>query len=79
MQKPIFKLEMSATVTVFKSELKNKTLSLANISAMSSETKETANAFAFFPKPGKLYELVNYLRTNGINYQTNFRESANGE
>jgi hypothetical protein len=79
MQRPIFKPEMSATITVFKSELKNKTLLLANISAMSSETKETADAFSFSPRPGKLYELVNYLRANGVNYQTNFRESANGE
>ncbi len=70
---------MSATITVFKTELKNQTLLLANISAMSSETKETAHAFSFSPKPGKLYELVNYLKTNGINYQTNFRESPNGE
>ena len=73
-ERPIFNPEMNATITVFKYELKDNTELVNNISDMSSEIKETADAYAFSPKPGKLYELLNWLKESGVNYQTDFRE-----
>lgn len=45
---------------------------------MSSEMKEIPDGYAFSPKPGKLYELFNYLKENGLNYQTYFTEISSG-
>lgn len=71
-QRPIFNSEMNATITVFKNEFKNNPGLLDDISAMSSEIKEIDDSYAFSPRPGKLYELLNCLRENGLNYQTVF-------
>jgi hypothetical protein len=76
-----FSLGMSAIITVFKSELENENEpELLNIiSAMSSDMKEIANGYALSPKPGKLYESLNCLKENGLNYQTHFSEISSGE
>lgn len=71
--------ELAQSFTVFKSELENKPELLNIISDMSSDMKEIPNGYAFSPKPGRLYELLNYLKENGLSYQTYFSEISGGE
>lgn len=74
-----FSLGMGAIITVLKSELEIKPEFLNIISAMASDIKKLPNGYAFSPKPGKLYELLNYLKENGLSYQTYFSEISSGE
>lgn len=63
---------MRAVITVFKTELINKPAVLNSIQQLSSHLSEVGEAYSFSPKPGRLYELLNFLKDHDINYGTHF-------
>jgi hypothetical protein len=63
---------MHAIITVFKTELMSKPSLINTIKDLSSDLSEVADAYSFSPKSGRLFELLNFLRENNINYGTHF-------
>ena len=63
---------MRAVITVFKVELHDRPNILNSIREMSADISELANVYTFSPKPGKLFELLNILKNNNVNYSTHF-------
>lgn len=67
---------MQAIITVFKVELKDKNDLFENIQNLSSDISEVGDAYTFSPKAGKLFELLNVLKNNNINYGTHFNVAS---
>lgn len=65
-------LVMRTIITVFKPELQSKKPVLDRIIVMTREFIEMGEAYTFSPRPGKLFDLLNLLRMNNVNYETNF-------
>jgi hypothetical protein len=63
---------MRAIITVFKAELADKPTIFEGIRAMSAELTELTDAYTFSPKPGKLFDLLNLLKNDNVNYGTHF-------
>jgi hypothetical protein len=63
---------MLAVITIFKIEFNTKIQLLNSIKDLSVQYAEVGDAYTFSPKPGKLFELLNLLRDNGVNYGTHF-------
>lgn len=68
---------MRAIVTIFKSEFEGKE-GIANAIIAVSETKDIGEAFVLIPQPGKLFELLNLLKDNNIQYGTHFNSVNEG-
>ena len=63
---------MRAIVTVFKIEFLGQDNILKKAELM-AETKDIGEAIILIPLPGKLFELLNLLKDNRINYGTHFK------
>ena len=67
---------MSAIVTIFEDELKNKSQLLSSICEMSDQVRVVGTAYVINPKPGKLFAILGQLRENKIAYGTHFNSSG---
>lgn len=74
--KLIFVAGMRATIIVSKSEMKNKPELVKKVEAMSVDILELADAYMFTPKAGHLYEMLNCLTLNRVNYKTHFSQEG---
>jgi hypothetical protein len=72
-------IDMSAIITVFKFQLQLKPELINIIEIMSVDIKVIADAYVFAPKAGHLYELLNCLNENGVDYRAHFREVSEDE
>ena len=62
---------MQAIVSVFKAEFKSKQDILEKVKRL-SVTTEVLDAFVIVPNIGNLYNVLNLLKENNINYGTHF-------
>jgi hypothetical protein len=63
---------MRASIMVFKIALLSKESLFDAIKLMSSECIEAEETYTLIPKSGKLFELLNLLKSNNIQYSTHF-------
>jgi hypothetical protein len=68
---------MQAIITVFKTEFEGKEYIASRLKDMVEEVKLMSGAYIFSPSPGRLFELLDVLKENKINYGTHF-DSAPG-
>jgi hypothetical protein len=63
---------MRVIVTVFKTKLSANSSLFRALSEMSFEIGEADENYTFSPKPGKLFDFLNLLKDNSIDYKTRF-------
>jgi hypothetical protein len=63
---------MSAIVTVFKSELEEKTHLVPVLIKLSKEVKELNDAYVYRPRTGSLMQFLTLLNEKDISYGTHF-------
>ena len=70
---------MKAIVTIFKSELKNRSFVITQLESLCKDRSEFEDAYNFSPKDGKLVEFLTILRFHKIAYGTHFDTRAEKE
>lgn len=70
---------MSAIVTVFRSEFKNKPVAHVELVKLSNEINEIGDAHAYAIRSGRLFEFLSILQKNQIVYRTHFDILDNSE
>ena len=65
-----------AVVTIFKSDLAGKEAIALSLEDLCNEVAKLEHALVYSPKSGKLFEFLNTLRDNGIDYRTHFDSST---
>jgi hypothetical protein len=68
----LFLLVMEVIITVFKLDIDSHKIAFKRIEEMSSAIKELDDCLVFSPKAGKLFELLNFLKENSLEYKTDF-------
>jgi hypothetical protein len=63
---------MTAIVTIFKEELKDKEAIASQLKSLANDFQEVGEAYTYSPKPGKLYEFLNIAKEFKIAYGTHF-------
>lgn len=63
---------MDAIVTIFKSEFKDKPDVFTDLNAICPNVQQVDDAYIVKPTPGTLFEILNFLKQNKINYGTLF-------
>jgi hypothetical protein len=63
---------MEVTITIFKLDIDSHKITFKRIEGMSSAIKELDDCFVFSPKSGRLFELLNFLKENSVEYKTDF-------
>jgi hypothetical protein len=68
----LFLLVMEVTITVFKLDIESHKITFKRIEEMSSAIKEFNDCLVFSPKAGRLFEILNILKENSVDYKTDF-------
>jgi hypothetical protein len=63
---------MEVTITIFKLDIDSQEITFKRIEEMSSAIRELDNRLVLSPKPGRLFELLNFLKENSVEYKTDF-------
>ena len=63
---------MQAIITVFKAEFHGNEPLERTFLDFSEDIMQVGEAYTIAPKSGKLFQLLNFLRDNKINYGTHF-------